>query len=260
MGPDVTLSHLMQRVAAMVTLGVVLAITSPAFAHVSASVNDNNRYLKVTPAADRIRIAYTVFYGEVPGRLLRPSLDTNHDGQITDAEASITATTVATDVAASLELIVDGKPRPVVWSTSVVGLGTPAVTGGAVSVDLVAWICLPTPGGAHHVRLRDRYRVPNPGETEVKIEDGLGITIDRTRIGTAEDSGHDYKFLGPGGPLLDDGLDLAFTADANAPRGDATCVEATPKRGHIPAIFIVLAGAVIGALIAAYAARRSRRA
>ena len=151
---------------------------------------------------------------------------------------------------------------PVIWASRSVGLGTPEVAGGAFSVDLVASICLPTARDHHDVLLRDRFRVANPGETEVKIEDGLGITIDRSRIGAAQDSAHDYKFLGPGGPLLDDGLALQFTVGPTAPRagerGDPTCRAAPVQREHLPSV--VLAGAVIGALVAAYAARRRRRA
>ena len=183
----------MQRVVTAVTLALAFGAATPAAAHVSPSVNDNNRYLKVTPGADRIRLAYTVFYGEVPGRLLRPSIDTDKDGHVSDAEAKVTGDTLGADVAASLELAVDGKTTRVTWSTVSVGLGTSDVTGGALSVDLVAWVCLPTVGGAHEVRLRDRYRMPNPGETEVKIEDGLGVTIDRSRIGGAADLSHDFE-------------------------------------------------------------------
>ena len=34
-------------------------------AHVAPSVDDNNRYLKVTPQADGVRLAYTGFFGEI---------------------------------------------------------------------------------------------------------------------------------------------------------------------------------------------------
>jgi hypothetical protein len=37
---------------------VVAAVTvAPALAHVAPSVDDNNRYLKVTPQSDRVRLA-----------------------------------------------------------------------------------------------------------------------------------------------------------------------------------------------------------
>ena len=42
----------------------VVAITLLS-AHVAPSVDDNNRYLKVTPLHDGIRLAYTVFFGEI---------------------------------------------------------------------------------------------------------------------------------------------------------------------------------------------------
>ena len=70
----------MQRVIVLAITWVVtcLGFLGPtADAHVAPSVDDNNRYLKVTPSADRLRIAYTVFFGENQGRQMRAGLDTN---------------------------------------------------------------------------------------------------------------------------------------------------------------------------------------
>src|ERR1043165_3083602 len=52
--------------------------------HVAPSVDDNNRYLKVTPLRDGIRFAYTVFFGEIPGASVRRTMDRNSDGTIDD--------------------------------------------------------------------------------------------------------------------------------------------------------------------------------
>src|SRR5262245_49235308 len=79
-----------------------------AAAHVAPSVGDNNRYLKLTPLGDRVRLAYTVFYGEVPGAELRKAIDANHDGAIDDAESQAFAVRTADEIAAALEVIVDG--------------------------------------------------------------------------------------------------------------------------------------------------------
>jgi hypothetical protein len=147
---------------------VVAAITlagARVDAHVGPSVDDNNRYLKLTPGADRVRLAYTVFFGEVPGAQMRRSLDGNRDGQISDAEAKAYGDKLAAEVAPSLEITVDGITWRVTWSTVTVGMGTPSVTAGAFSVDLVGYLCLPSARGRHAVLLRDRFRVPRPGET-----------------------------------------------------------------------------------------------
>ena len=53
---------------------LVVAITvASAAAHVSPSVDDNNRFLKLTPLGDRVRLAYTVLFGDNPGRALCPA-------------------------------------------------------------------------------------------------------------------------------------------------------------------------------------------
>ncbi|MDX2094044.1 MAG: hypothetical protein SFX73_39805 [Kofleriaceae bacterium] len=238
----------------------MLAITlvaTHARAHVAPSVDDNNRYLKVTPAADRVRIAYTVFFGEVPGAQMRRTIDANRDGQISDAEAQRFADRIAGEVAAGLDVSIDGTPAKVGWSTVSAGMGTPSTSGGAFSIDLIAWACLPSARGTHTVQLRDRFRISRPGETEVKVDDGLGITIHHARVGRADDATHDYRFVGPGGPLTDDGLDLSFTATDKAPlTDDATCAGVEHGRASLGQVLGVLASLTV-ALAALYVLGRN---
>src|SRR5207253_2360252 len=118
------------------------------------------------------------------------------------------------------------------------------------SVDLVAYPCLAVARGKHRVRLHDRFRVPRPGETEVRVEDAAGVTIERVRIGAMEDPSNILKFVGPGGPLSDDGLELVFSAGDRAPV--APGCQAAPTLAAHGAVWPWLAGAglVISALIA----------
>jgi hypothetical protein len=205
----------------------VLAVTLLS-AHVAPSVDDNNRYLKLTPLGDRVRIAYTVFFGEVPGASERRGIDANRDGQISDAEAHAFGDRLASQVLASLELDVDGARQPLKWQTIDVGMGTPDVAAGSFSVDLVAYPCLAKVRGRHRIVLRDKFVLTRPGETEVKVEDSPGVRIDHARIGAADDPSYDYKFVGGGGPLADDGLDLAFDAGPKAPvTADGACTGST---------------------------------
>jgi hypothetical protein len=94
-------------------------------------------------------------------------------------------------------------------------MGSDAVAAGSFSIDLVSFVC-GRGDGAHEVRLRDQFRIPRPGETEVKVEDSPGVTIQRARIGAASDPSRDFRFAGPGGPLSDDGLELHYTASDKA--------------------------------------------
>lgn len=241
----------MRRAPALLVLAITLA-GPPAAAHVAPSVDDNNRYLKVTPGADRVRIAYTVFFGEVPGAQTRPSIDANHDGQISDDEAQAFGKKLASEVGASLELTLDGTTQPVAWTTVATGMGAPQVAAGSFSVDLIAFPCLASARGKHTLLLRDRFRVPHPGETEVKVEDGTGTTITHTRIGRQADPAHDYKFVGPGGPLTDDGIEVTFTAADDAPLvGDGLCTGATSSSSspRMPkALILGIAIAIAGVL------------
>ena len=237
---------------------VVVAITfAPAFAHVAPSVDDNNRYLKVTPQSDRVRLAYTVFFGEVPGRTARPALDTNKDGTIDDAEAQAYGDRLAADVIGALDVAVDGKQMRPRWKTVSVGMGSPTVAAGAFSIDMIAYLCVASPRGKHAVLIRDRFRVPKPGETEVLVEDGPGIKIEHARMGQATAVDNVFKLAGPGGPLSDDGLDVGWVADDTAPLSgecDAAPVEASSS---IPWLWIGLGAALLlGGGVAVYSLRK----
>ncbi len=243
-----------------VVLVLAITIAAPqAVAHIAPSVDDNNRYLKLTPAADRVRISYTVLFGEVPGAQTRKTIDANRDGTISDDEASAFGTRIAGEVGPSLEVTVDGKVQPVTWATVAVGMGSSQTAAGSFSVDLVAWACLPTARGKHRLVLRDRFRIPRPGETEAKVEDSPGVTIHHARIGTHDDPTHDYRFAGPGGPLADDGLDLEFTASDKAPlTADGTCAgKGATKRP--PTRMIIMLGMGVAFVLAVIAVMLKRR-
>lgn len=236
---------------AAVTLSASIRLVSVANAHVAPSVDDNNRYLKLTPLGDRVRIAYTVFFGEVPGATERRTIDTNRDGQISEAEGHTFGLRIAAEVASALELEVDAKVEPVTWAVVDVGLGTPEVGAGAFSVDLVAYACFAAPRGRHHVVVRDRFRIPRPGETEARVEDSPGVAIVNAHVGTANDPSHDFRFAGPGGPLADDGLDLTFDAGPDAAvTPDATC-GARPRSSGTSRVWWIAGAAIVLVLIGA---------
>jgi hypothetical protein len=228
----------------------VVAITlagAVANAHVAPSVDDNNRYLKLTPLGDRVRLAYTVFFGEVPGAGERKTMDANRDGQIDEPEAHSFGDKLAVEVAAALELELDGKVRPVHWTVIDVGMGTSQVAAGSFSVDMVAYVCFGEARGRHRVVVRDRFRIPRPGETEAKLEDSPGVQIEHARVGTDEDPSYDFRFAGPGGPLSDDGLDVEFVAGPSSVVAPDEICPARERRSSSHAV--ALAAALGGALV-----------
>ena len=237
----------------------VLAVTAGlAAAHVSTSVDDNNRFLKVTPLGDRVRLAYTVLFGDNPGRAMRPAMDANRNGLIDDDEAQSFGAKLAHDVGDALDLDVDGKPYPMAWAEVAVGMGSAQTAGGTFSVDLVGYLCLAAPRGAHHVQLRDHFRLTRPGETEVKIEDSPGVAISRARLGRIDDPGLDFRFAGPAGPLAEGGLDLAFEAsDRAVVAHDGLCAIGDPRGGgHALWIGLGVGGAAALGVVAILLIRR----
>jgi hypothetical protein len=216
-------------------LFATLALTSLSHAHVQPSLDENNRYLKLTPMGDRVRVAYTIFLGEQPGSALRRRLDHNHDGQVDDAEAAAYGREIAARVYPAVTATLDDRPAKIAWTTLDVGMGTSSVTAGSFSVDMIGWIC--ASGDAHHLLLRDVVEVEQPGDTELKLEDGPGVHIGvHTVGGEAFKDGLDTVWRGAGGPLTI-GLDLAWTVDGAAPRpedgrchGDANSENKTAPR------------------------------
>lgn len=241
-------------------LSLALAIAVPAtlagavaLAHVAPAIGDNNRYLKLTPLADRVRLAYTVFYGQVPGAALRKTIDANRDGTIDDGESQAFAAPLATRIAAALDITIDGIRQPVHWSQVVVGMGSSSTNAGAFSVDLIASLCLASPRGKHTVLLRDSFPLERPGETEVKLDDSPGITLDASRIGGAVDETHAYTLVGPSGALETEGLELSFTAGPTAPLSTDAACSAAPARS-LPIAVIAITGAIVAAMLAGGAA------
>ncbi|MGE0872706.1 MAG: hypothetical protein AB7P03_29390 [Kofleriaceae bacterium] len=241
---------------------VVILVSATARAHVAPSVEVNNHYLKVTPGAGRVRLAYTVFFGEVPGAQARRLIDTDRDGEISDVEAQVFGDKLARDVAPAVELAIDGAREPITWASVSVGLGQPVTKAGAFSVDLIAVRCL-SARGTHHVSIRDRFAIPRPGETELLVEETPGVTIEQVQIAGRDVKDSGYLFEGPGGPLAEHGVQVRFTIGAQAPLASgAECTAPTPgSSGATIWIGGGLAGVVLaGTTMFAIRRRYSRQA
>lgn len=230
---------------------VTALYATTARAHVSPSVDDNNRYVKLTPYADRVRLAYTVFFGDIPGAQTRPGIDADHDGTIADTEATAFASKLAAEIAAALEVTLDRVPVATVWTEVVVGMGSPSVKAGSFSIDLIASYCFGSDRGRHAVHLRDRFRLLHPGETEVRLDDSPGITLDIAHVGPANDPSHNYRFVGPVGPLSDDGIELVFDVGDRAPTSGSECGTIPDRPKRLSTGLVVGLAAVLGFVLAA---------
>jgi hypothetical protein len=243
--------------AAAILLGPAAAL-----AHVEPSLNDNNRFVTLSVFANRVRLSYIVFFGEVPGAAQRRFIDSNRDGQLSQTETDAFAARLRAEVEAHLDLVVDGAQVPIMFRSDSFGAISQQVSGGAFSIDLVTSFCL-RPAATHRLHFRDRFAVPRPGETELSFEDGPGITVSEASIGGLHASEGAFHFAGSTAALAEPGLVLAFevSAEAAAPRdGECTSSPASsavkPRRWSLP----LLGGlAVVAAAIGTVWYRRRRR-
>ena len=243
----------MRAELALVAGAIGLLCALPSFAHVAPSERENNRYILVAPLGDRVRLAYTVYMGQVPGRQARARMDANRDGRIDEDEARKYGEQVAAQSAPRLSLAVNGVPVPIRWEEIDVGLGQPVTAAGAFAVDLIAWICLEQPRErlTHRLRLRDGFHLPDPGESELRAEESPGVRIVRSHLGPGSDTLRlDYRWTGGPGQLETTGYDLEFVVDpALALYGGEACGAESSAHGRsrpwlllVPAVILVAAG------------------
>jgi hypothetical protein len=257
-----------RRLVGLVLAGAVSVGAWSSFAHVAPSERENNRYLLVAPLGDRVRLAYTVYMGQVPGRGARARMDADGDRRLSDGEARRYGDEVAAQVAPRLSIEVDGRPVDVAWQVDV-GLGQPVTNAGAFAVDLVAWICLERPRErtVHRLRLRDRFHLPDPGETELSAEESPGVRITRSQLGSSAASPRrlDFRWMGGPGPAETAGYLMEFEVDPALAMfggdgcGDDASAEADGD-GIVPGVLAAGLVIVAAALLLVRRARRRRRA
>lgn len=254
------------RLVSLMLLALI-AVPAPAAAHVQVSDRENNRYIKLTPTADRVRIAYTVYMGQEPGAQARRRLDRNRDGLIDDAEAEPFGQELAAAIAAGLRITVDGAPVSFAWDQVSVGLGTPETAAGAFSVDLIAWVCAPGGPGRHRLTMLDAYRVPVHGETELRAEESPGVRITRSAISDdPRENAVELKWRGGAAPTAHEPYELEYEVSPDAmPTSSEPCTNAgraakdPPRRTrHRWLITGALAAVLIGLAIFIRRRRRPR--
>ncbi len=242
-------------------LALAAALTWPQVvsAHPAPAVDANNRYLKITPMADRARLAYTIYFGEVPGNVVRRALDVDGDGTVSDDEAARWSASLAQTVQRTLALRLDDREVALAWEEVVPGLGSAHTDGGAFAVDLIAWMCAASPGRRHELELIDRHSLLPAGETEVRIDESPGVQVDVARVGDAPFVDRLARFQGEAAPLAR-GLHLVWEA---GPRAEVPPDDRCPRpraAGAARGWLMPMLGAGVGlALIARVIGARRRR-
>ena len=257
----------MRRAARVLALGGVLLAPAPAPGHVAPSARENNRYILLAPLGDRLRLVYTVYMGEEPGRRARARIDRNRDRVISEAEGTAFARELGETVAAGVTLEVDGRVVPVSWAETDVGLGEPSTAAGAFAVDLVAWACFDRPHQVlqHTIRFTDRVALDDPGETELRAEESPGVLVTRSQLAAGPAGSDkprlDFKWMGGAGPAAS-----GFQLDFKVEPGLATYSDLPCPAGEAPARsssrrwpWLVGAGALLLALVFLLVRRLRRR-
>lgn len=250
------------RGAQLITLLVILAaaaVSRQAFGHVGPSDATNNRYYKLTPMADRVRLAYTIFFGRQPGQVMRHRMDVNRDGVLSSDEVSAYRQVIAKQLFASVSFLQAGKDAKLLWQDVDVGMDTMDVDSGPFSVDFIGTVCLDDRrlGIEHELVFRDRLRLPSPGETELSLAPAPGIQITKSVL-DGRASRHVEKWQGgPGAAQTGYAFAFIVQKDELGPL-DSVCTPpvATSSRRRL---YMLGGGGIVLALLLAMWAWRSRR-
>jgi len=100
------------RIVRLIGLFVVvlaLATPGPALAHPLGSFTVN-RYSRIEPAGDGVRISYVLDLAEIPTFQEQARIDADRDGQVTDVERDRYAEARAEELRRNLHLTIDGAP------------------------------------------------------------------------------------------------------------------------------------------------------
>ena len=97
---------------ALVFAGVVAAVLSAPAAAIAHPLGNFtvNRYAGIELTPDEVRIDYVLDLAEIPTVQVRPEIDADADGDVTDAERAAWAARTAPTLLANLTLTVDGRP------------------------------------------------------------------------------------------------------------------------------------------------------
>jgi len=185
----------------------VLLLPNVGQAHPVTSRTENNRYVKLTVSEGRLRVAYSVLYGELPSFYARRSMDRDHDGRVSPAEARAHADELAAQLASHSVLTVDGKRVPLRLPDRDATVADPRVGPIPFSIDM--WELVPLDRRRRlEIAFEAGGELPRLGETEVKFEEAPGsrlVTWCRSRppcTGRAEEPR--FVWLGPRTSSMED--------------------------------------------------------
>ena len=140
-----------------------------------------NQYTRLDIAQQGVSVRYVLDMAEIPTFQRRQTVDVNHDGRISTAEAALESTRLVAIVAPHLKLTADGKPVALRLETARVvfphgqgGLSTTRLDARFRAVGLAL-------GGAQHTfALTNGYATDRVGWRELLVARGAGVAVRAT--------------------------------------------------------------------------------
>lgn len=147
--------RLPRRLAILAALLLVLGLPVVASAHPLGNFS-TNRYSRLEVGDGGLRVNYILDLAEIPAfQEIQAVIDTDRDGQVSNAEAVAYATRKASDLRANLRLTIDGVP--VALATDAAQLTLPDGQGGLKTLRLTATYTAPLDRSGALVYRDDNY-------------------------------------------------------------------------------------------------------
>lgn len=252
----------MQRHARSLALAVIALFVLPALALAHPLGNFTiNHYAGVRIETDRVLLDVVIDQAEIPAFQARQKLDTNEDGEVSDAELEAGRVSSCAALAGDLDLDVGGERVPL--TPTAAGLELRPGVGGLSTLRQVcgfeAPLGAPVASGTH-VEFRDASYAGRIGWREIVVE-GSGVAVTpvegELRGATASDRLLTYPAdrlndaladervvvsVAPGGPLLPpltipDAMPIEAATVASDPTTPVAAAVPGGVAGEIPALF-----------------------
>jgi ABC-type nickel/cobalt efflux system permease component RcnA len=161
-------------------LGALIAVTAPlpAAAHPMGNFSINH-YARIEARGDRIAIRFLLDMAEIPTVSERSAMDTDHNGQISDAERDAYLRAKALSLRDGLTLTINGKPTPL--EVTPVSLVFRPGAGGLpimlLTLDLTARLPDAHAGANYDITYQDTNFVERTGWKDILILTGPGAKV-----------------------------------------------------------------------------------
>ena len=157
----------------------VLALLRPSAAEAHPLGNFTiNRYSRLDLYSDAVRIRYVLDMAEIPAFQELPQIDTNGDGDLSRSENDAYLAFKSPEIAANLQLEIDGSPQTLSVLSSTVGY--PEGQAGLRTLRLTLVLDAPLSGSDAQLKYHDDNYADRVGWKEVVVRPADGVELKRS--------------------------------------------------------------------------------